>query len=136
LSTREWKQRIIGVSDRERALNNRLMKMLISHGSPIKIEKFVTESCSHCSQRHLENTLRRYLYERSNISMTLGDHNLSEMAEELQKITEEIVGARLPVDNGSNPEDILNCVLRTLKEFHNGKKTERKEELGTMEMSS
>jgi hypothetical protein len=111
------------------------MKMLIPNGSPVKLEKLVTQSCSQCSQKHLENTLRRYLYERSNMSMTLGDHGLAEMAEELQKITEEIVGVRLLVDSGSNPEDILNCVLYTLKEFQNNKKGRNKEEVGTIEMA-
>jgi hypothetical protein len=42
----------MGVSDREKALNNRLTKMLAINGSPIKIEKLVTEAAS-CSQKHL-----------------------------------------------------------------------------------
>jgi hypothetical protein len=47
--------------------------------------------------------------------MNFGEANVTEIVDELQKITEEIIGLALPVDNGSNPEDILNCVLHALK---------------------
>lgn len=53
--------------------------------------------------------------------MGFSEANLTEMIEELHKTTEEITGSALPVDNSSNPEDVLCCVLQALKEYQNFK---------------
>jgi hypothetical protein len=49
--------------------------MLASNSSPKKIDILMTEAASHshCSQKQLENTLRRYLYEHSNTSKGFAD---------------------------------------------------------------
>ncbi len=52
------------ISDREKALNNKLLKMMTGRNSPSKIDKIITEAASSGkhSQKILGNTLRRYLY--------------------------------------------------------------------------
>lgn len=61
--TKDWRKRIVNLSDREKALNNKLTKMMTKVSSPIKKEKMTIEvtSRSNTSKRQMSNTLGRYL---------------------------------------------------------------------------
>jgi hypothetical protein len=56
----------MNLSDRERVLNNKLLKMLAGRTSPFKNDKVLTEAASAISNtkysQKLGNTLKRYLY--------------------------------------------------------------------------
>lgn len=61
---KDWRKRIFYFSDREKALNTKLLKMIKkSKASPEKQDKVTTEAASNHKQSHrLGNTLLRYLY--------------------------------------------------------------------------
>lgn len=83
---KDWRKRILSISDRERALNSKLLKMMKKINSPEKHEnyKLSTEACSNNkNSQKLGNTLRRYLHEnsQSSLNITFTSGNLGEMLE-------------------------------------------------------
>lgn len=74
--SKNWRKRILTISDREKALNSKLLKMMTGRNTPAKVDKVLTEAASNTkhSQKILGNTLRRYLYENSNQNITFTEN--------------------------------------------------------------
>ena len=78
----DWKVRLLQPSDREKALDKKLSRMLSNDTSPTKRDKMATEAASQSRSRmNLGNTLWRYLYERSINSISLGEKPSTDLME-------------------------------------------------------